>query len=112
MHFPFQNKLENRQYASAQDFAEDVRLIFTNCYKYNPADSDVVKMAKKLQDVFEIRFARMPDEQAFDSLDKLSTKDDSGSSLGETDSESGNESEEEREKKLKELQDQVSCWGS
>lgn len=65
-------------------------------------------MAKKLQDVFEIRFARMPDEPAFDSLDKLSTKDDSGSSLGETDSESGNESEEEREKKLKELQDQVS----
>ena len=104
----FQNKAESRQYSSAQEFAEDLRLIFTNCYKYNPADSDVVMMAKKLQDVFEIRFARMPDEHAFDTLDKLSNKDDSGSSLGETESESGNESEEEREKKLTELQDQVS----
>lgn len=65
-------------------------------------------MAKKLQDVFEIRFARMPDEPTSLELDKLSTKDDSASSLGESDSESGNESEEEREKKLKELQDQVS----
>ncbi|KAL4219682.1 Bromodomain-containing protein 4 [Mactra antiquata] len=99
-------KLENRQYTSAQDFAEDVRLIFTNCYRYNPPDSDVVMMAKQLQDVFEIRFARMPDEASMD-MDKLSTKDDSASSLGESDSDSGNESEEEREKKLKELQDQV-----
>ncbi|XP_045188552.1 bromodomain-containing protein 3-like isoform X3 [Mercenaria mercenaria] len=101
------NKLENRQYASAQDFAEDVRLIFTNCYRYNPPDSDVVMMAKKLQDVFEIRFARMPDEPTGLELEKLNAKDDSASSLGESDSDSGNESEEEREKKLKELQDQV-----
>lgn len=99
------NKLENRLYGSAQEFAEDVRLIFTNCYRYNPPDSDVVMMAKKLQDVFEIRFARMPDEPS--DIDKMSMRDDSGSSLGESDSDSGNESEEEREKKLKELQDQV-----
>ncbi|XP_052223772.1 bromodomain-containing protein 2-like isoform X3 [Dreissena polymorpha] len=100
-------KLENRQYGSAQEFAEDVRLIFTNCYKYNPADSDVVAMAKKLQDVFEIRFLRLPDEHSFDNLDRTSFKDDSDNSLSGSESESGNESEEERERKLKELQDQV-----
>ncbi|XP_060596521.1 bromodomain-containing protein 3-like [Ruditapes philippinarum] len=101
------NKLENRQYCSAQEFAEDIRLIFTNCYRYNPPDSDVVMMAKKLQDVFEIRFSRMPDEPTGLELEKLNAKDDSASSIGESDSDSGNESEEEREKKLKELQDQV-----
>lgn len=90
-----------------------MRLIFTNCYRYNPPDSDVVMMAKKLQDVFETRFARMPDEPPpmLDSLEQQGGKDDSGSvhSLGDTtDSEEDNESEEEREKKLKELQDQVS----
>lgn len=107
-----QTKLENREYKTATDFAEDVRLIFTNCYRYNPPDSDVVMMAKKLQDVFETRFARMPDEPpaVLDSIELAGGKDDSGSvhSFGDmSDSEEDNESEEEREKKLKELQDQV-----
>jgi hypothetical protein len=44
-----QKKLERREYRSAAEFAADVRLMFTNCYRYNPPDSDVVKMAKKLQ---------------------------------------------------------------
>ena len=112
MFLTFQTKLENREYKTATDFAEDVRLIFTNCYRYNPPDSDVVMMAKKLQDVFETRFARMPEEPPpmLDSSDMGGGKDDSGSvhSFGDlSDSEEDNESEEEREKKLKELQDQV-----
>ena len=42
-------KMESHAYQSATDFAEDVRVIFTNCYRYNPPESDVVMMAKKLQ---------------------------------------------------------------
>lgn len=42
-------KLENREYKRPDDFAADVRLIFTNCYKYNPPDHEVVAMARKLQ---------------------------------------------------------------
>jgi len=37
-----------------------MRLIFSNCYKYNAPESDVVFMAKKLEEAFEIRFAKMP----------------------------------------------------
>lgn len=48
-------KMDNREYRTAQEFAADVRLIFTNCYKYNPADHDIVQMARKLQDVFEMK---------------------------------------------------------
>ncbi|KAI4888193.1 hypothetical protein NFI96_018644, partial [Prochilodus magdalenae] len=55
-------KLDSCQYPSAQAFAADVRLMFSNCYKYNPPDHDVVGMARKLQEVFEMRFAKMPDE--------------------------------------------------
>ncbi|XP_062243617.1 bromodomain-containing protein 4-like isoform X2 [Platichthys flesus] len=55
-------KLDNKQYRDAQEFATEVRLMFSNCYKYNPPDHDVVSMARKLQDVFEMRFAKMPDE--------------------------------------------------
>lgn len=42
-------KMENRDYRDAQEFAADVRLMFSNCYKYNPPDHDVVAMARKLQ---------------------------------------------------------------
>lgn len=55
-------KMDAREYNTPYEFATDVRLIFSNCYKYNPPDHDVVKMARKLQDVFEYKFARMPDE--------------------------------------------------
>ena len=54
--------MEARDYPTPNAFATDVRLIFTNCYKYNPPDHDVVKMARKVQDVFEYKYARMPDE--------------------------------------------------
>ena len=51
----FQQKMDTREYKTAGEFAADVRLIFTNCYKYNPPDHDVVAIARKLQDVFEMR---------------------------------------------------------
>lgn len=55
-------KMDEREYKTAAEFEADVRLIFSNCYKYNPPDHDVVKMGRKLQDVFEMRFATIPDE--------------------------------------------------
>lgn len=48
--------MDNREYRAASEFAADVRLIFTNCYEYNPPDHDVVTMGRKLQDVFEMRY--------------------------------------------------------
>jgi len=44
-----QRKMESGDYRLASEFAEDVRLVFTNCYRYNPPGSDVVGMARKLQ---------------------------------------------------------------
>ena len=41
--------MDNREYKDANGFAADVRLMFTNCYKYNPPEHDVVKMCMKLQ---------------------------------------------------------------
>lgn len=48
-------KMDRREYQNINEFASDVRLIFTNCYKYNPKDHDVVQMGKKLQKLFESR---------------------------------------------------------
>lgn len=47
--FDSQKKVEAAEYQDAQGFAADVRLIFSNCYKYNPPHLDVVAQAKKLQ---------------------------------------------------------------
>ncbi|XP_076823146.1 bromodomain-containing protein 3-like isoform X1 [Clavelina lepadiformis] len=55
-------KMDAREYLSPDEFAYDIRLIVTNCLKYNPPDHDVVAMAKKLSEVFETKFAKMPDE--------------------------------------------------
>uniref|UniRef100_A0A8C2Z4G2 Bromo domain-containing protein n=1 Tax=Cyclopterus lumpus TaxID=8103 RepID=A0A8C2Z4G2_CYCLU len=54
-------KMDRGEYQDAQGFAADVRLIFSNCYKYNPPHHDVVTKAIQLQGVFEKRFAKMPD---------------------------------------------------
>lgn len=41
--------MDGREYREALQFAADIRLMFSNCYKYNPPDHDVVAMARKLQ---------------------------------------------------------------
>ncbi|XP_076403038.1 bromodomain testis-specific protein isoform X13 [Peromyscus maniculatus bairdii] len=42
-------KMDNQEYKDAYEFAADVRLMFMNCYKYNPPDHEVVAMARMLQ---------------------------------------------------------------
>ncbi|KAI1884304.1 hypothetical protein AGOR_G00225050 [Albula goreensis] len=117
-------KLDSRQYTEPQEFAADMRLMFSNCYKYNPPDHDIVGMARKLQDVFEMRFAKMPDEpeEAIGPTSSPalipapvkmqpppalpSSSDSSSDSSSESES-STDDSEEERAQRLAELQEQL-----
>ncbi|XP_029165013.1 homeotic protein female sterile-like isoform X6 [Nylanderia fulva] len=101
-------KMDNRQYKTAHEFASDVRLIFTNCYKYNPPDHDVVSMARKLQDIFEMRYAKVPDEPMGSSIVAIkgSSSGSATSSGGESSSES-DDSVEERTQKLLALQQEL-----
>lgn len=46
--------MDRGEYQDAQAFAADVRLIFSNCYKYNPPHHDVVSKARRLQVCFEL----------------------------------------------------------
>lgn len=41
--------MDEREYMDAQEFAADFRLMFSNCYKYNPPTHEVVIMARKFQ---------------------------------------------------------------
>ncbi|EDV95420.1 GH17935 [Drosophila grimshawi] len=107
-------KMDNREFKSAPEFAADVRLIFTNCYKYNPPDHDVVAMGRKLQDVFEMRYANIPDEtvanaghhhHGYSSVSKHDASDSSSDDSSETENESN--SDEERNAKLKTLESKL-----
>uniref|UniRef100_A0A0B7B3Z5 Bromo domain-containing protein n=2 Tax=Arion vulgaris TaxID=1028688 RepID=A0A0B7B3Z5_9EUPU len=107
-------KMEDREYRTIGDFAEDVRQIFHNCYRYNPPDSDVAKMGRKLQEVFEMKYARMPDEPLQtdptppSSVASGLTRGEEGSGLSSSaESSDDDNSEEERERKLKDLQEQL-----
>jgi len=111
-------KMDNREYSNANEFASDIRLIFTNCYKYNPPDHDVVSMARKLQDVFEFRFAKMPDEPAPEpepepepktaaKSEDADAQADSESASEEDQSSSSSDGENEEQKKLIELEKQL-----
>ncbi|XP_029285772.1 bromodomain testis-specific protein isoform X2 [Cottoperca gobio] len=53
-------KMDQREYVNAKEVAADVRLMFSNCYKYNPPSHEVVYMARKLQEVFEARYLKVP----------------------------------------------------
>ncbi|XP_051154372.1 bromodomain-containing protein 4-like isoform X3 [Leptopilina boulardi] len=101
-------KMDSREYKTAQEFASDVRLIFTNCYKYNPPDHDVVAMARKLQDVFEMRYAKIPDEPSGAVVGIKGSSTSGSSSASESDSESEDSEEEfQRSQKLVALQQKL-----
>lgn len=57
-------KLESGQYHTKYDFADDVRLMFNNCYKYNGEDSEVARVGKQLQAIFDENFAKVPDDES------------------------------------------------
>uniref|UniRef100_A0A4W2D2U6 Bromodomain testis-specific protein n=1 Tax=Bos indicus x Bos taurus TaxID=30522 RepID=A0A4W2D2U6_BOBOX len=106
-------KMDNQEYKDAYEFAADVRLMFMNCYKYNPPDHEVVTMARMLQDVFEMHFAKIPDEPV-ESMPVCYVKTDTTKTLGrESSSEASSEdnssgdSEDERVQRLAKLQEQL-----
>ncbi|XP_066145851.1 bromodomain-containing protein 3-like isoform X8 [Euwallacea fornicatus] len=100
-------KMDNREYRSAQEFAQDVRLIFTNCYKYNPSDHDVVAMARKLQDVFEVKFAKIPDEPLNRISGMVPHDSSSSGSSSESSSDTEDSEEERRNKQFKQLEKEL-----
>ena len=107
-------KMDERSYRSAAEFAGDVRMIFTNCYKYNPPDHDVVAMARKLQDVFEMRYAKIPDDipgaegESYGGDDKSSGSEmESGSESDSDGSDSDDSTHDERDRKLMQFKEQL-----
>ncbi|NXN12440.1 BRDT protein, partial [Indicator maculatus] len=105
-------KLDNFEYSDIQEFATDVRLMFMNCYKHHSPDHEIVAKARKLQDFFEMRFAKIlrepvssvplpqPTREITEAYSSESSNDDSSE-------EKSSESEQERIMHLAKLQEQL-----
>ncbi|XP_014919914.1 bromodomain testis-specific protein [Acinonyx jubatus] len=106
-------KMDNQEYKDAYEFAADVRLMFMNCYKYNPPDHEVVTMARTLQDVFEMHFAKIPDEPVesmpvcYIKTDTTEVHDRESRSEASSEDNSSGDSEDERVQRLAKLQEQL-----
>ncbi|NWR28243.1 BRDT protein, partial [Tachuris rubrigastra] len=106
-------KMDNFEYSDIQEFATDVRLMFMSCYKHNSPDHEIVAMARKLQDVFEMHFAKIPDEpvesahlpqpvrEITEAYSSESSNDDS------SEEKSSEDSEEEKRVHLAKLREQL-----
>ncbi|KAI9681349.1 MAG: hypothetical protein M1817_002632 [Caeruleum heppii] len=51
------SKLKNGQYENAKEFEVDMRLMFQNCYKFNPEGDPINAMGKQLEGVFNDKWA-------------------------------------------------------
>ncbi|XP_075792639.1 bromodomain testis-specific protein [Pelodiscus sinensis] len=100
-------KMDNYEYKDIQEFAADIRLMFINCYKYNSPDHEVVAMARKLQDIFEMQFAKIPDEPKSQPRTEIASTLSSESSSDDSSEERSEDSEEERARRLAKLQEQL-----
>ncbi|KAK8746824.1 hypothetical protein OTU49_016838 [Cherax quadricarinatus] len=62
-------------YEGLEDFVRDIRLIFRNCYEFNPKDTEIYQNAKILEDFFEQLLEKWLTDYAFDAMDTLDEPD-------------------------------------
>lgn len=83
-------KMDNREYRKPEQFANDFRLMLHNSFRYNPPDHDVNKCGRKLLEIFEQKYARLP--EGSDDTD-LSEASNVPSSESESDSGAASDTE-------------------
>lgn len=55
-----QTKLANNRYENGDQFEREVRLVFKNCYLFNPDGTDVNTMGRRLEAIFDKKWANKP----------------------------------------------------
>jgi bromodomain-containing factor 1 len=99
-------RLQNNIYEKAKDFEEDVRLVFKNCYKFNPEGDLVNHAGHQLEDLFNRKWATKDDWIASrePQSEPLTDEEDEDEEESDDDVE---ECEDERTEQIKQLQKQI-----
>jgi bromodomain-containing factor 1 len=103
-----QSKLDGNAYEKAKDFEEDVRLIFKNCFKFNPDGDWVNQAGHNLEDIFNRKWATKDDwiaarEPQSEPQSDVEEEEDSA----EESEDDAEDSEVERNDKIAALQKQI-----
>jgi len=103
-------KLENNAYEKAKDFEEDVRLVFKNCYKFNPETDLINTLGHELEDIFNKKWATKDDwisAREPQSAPESEGEEDDDDEEDASDEEDAEDSEDDRNNKIKLLQQQI-----
>lgn len=95
-------KMEAREYRKPEQFANDVRLMLHNSFRYNPPDHEVNKSGRKLLEIFEQSYAMLPE-----GSDDTDLSDASNVPSSESESDSGQASDSELMLTAKQLQNSI-----
>ncbi|MCJ1381780.1 hypothetical protein MMC17_004891 [Xylographa soralifera] len=96
-----ESKLKGGQYENAKEFESDIRLMFQNCYKFNPAGDNVHTMGKAFEGVFEAEWLHKKDW--IDSHTPASGLQSPGTSPEPEDEDEEDEEDEEEEDEENEI---------
>jgi len=103
------SKIKSGQYENAKEFESDVRLMFQNCYKFNPSTDPVHAMGKQFEGVFDEKWQEK--RQWIDDHAPASGPQSPGSSPEpeDEDEEEDDEEDDEEENQLTILQKQIAA---
>ncbi|CEP08952.1 hypothetical protein [Parasitella parasitica] len=101
-----ERKLADGDYDEPEQFEQDIRLMFNNCYLYNPPTLPVHKMGRDLEKVFDEKWAQKPATRSPSPvLDEAGEDDDEMMDRNDLDVNDGDDSDEdERDQKIAELE--------
>lgn len=103
------SKLNHGQYENAKEFEADVRLMFQNCYKFNPRSDPVFEMGEKFEAVFNSKWAER--SRWIEANTPASGRQSPGSSPEPEEEEEDEEADEEvdEQSQLTKLQQQIAA---
>ncbi|CAO3645326.1 unnamed protein product [Mucor fragilis] len=106
-----ERKLTEGDYDEPEQFEQDIRLMFNNCYLYNPPTLPVHKMGRELEKVFDEKWAQKPaarspspvlDEGGDDDDDVLDREDEDMHDADDSD-------EDDRDQRIAELERHIAA---
>jgi len=91
-------KLEDGMYKKPSEFESDVKLVFDNCFHYNPPTLEVYQMAKHVEAIFKSKYQQLPSSLPHLESRLPSSSDSDSDSETEAKKKKEREREKEREK--------------
>lgn len=100
-------KLSQNQYENLKEFENDFRLIFKNCYKFNPTGTGVNAMGKQYEDLFNTEMAKKNERIAAYAPPSTAASPAADSDESEEEEDEDEIEEEDRQAKIKDLTAQL-----